>query len=540
MTAKGQYFSAFSLPAKRGEILASDGFPLATDRGVSLLYAEPKKFEKETGLIVDKIAPFLIEESEEEIGADKDFLIEEKKKRLAEKLKNSNLVWIPLQQRIEEEEKRAIESLQIAGLGFEDEHIRSYPEGTASAYFLGFVGKDNDGSEKGYFGLEGLYDLDLRGRSGLVRREKDAVGRPILMGFLEREEERDGRSLLTTIDRTVQFIAAQELEKALEKYGAVSGSVVVMEPETGAILGMVSLPTYDPETYFDFEEKIFPNPAVTDFYEPGSTFKVLVMAAALNEGVVDPETKCDQCAGPITIADYSIHTWNDEYYPESTATEILIHSDNVGMVFVGQALGKGKLFEYLERFGFGQLTGVDLQDDTSPALRPREKWGEIDLATASFGQGIAVSPLQMVRAVGAIANNGEMVKPFLAKGVLDQEKLTDIKLENKKRVISPKTASTMTQMMVEAVEQGETKWIKPIGFTIAGKTGTAQIPVAGHYDEEKTIASFVGFAPAKDSRFVMLVTLREPSSSPWGAETAAPLWFNITRRLLIYFGIPPR
>jgi len=211
------------------------------------------------------------------------------------------------------------------------------------------------------------------------------------------------------------------------------------------------------------------------------------------------------------------------------------------MVFVAKSLGKEKLMSYIRNFGFGQLTGVDLEEEASPLLREAKEWREIDLATASFGQGIAVTPLQMLRAVGVLANDGWLMEPKMVKEILGAGgESVVVKPKKSRQVIGSDAAHVITEMMINAVDNGEAKWAKPKGYRIAGKTGTAQIPVAGHYDETKTIASFVGFAPADNPRFVMLVTLREPSSSPWGSETAAPLFFTIAKDLFLYMGIPPQ
>ncbi len=526
--AEGQHWISFEIPAQRGEILASDGSPLAANQEAFLVFASLPDIDQEPQIIAEKLAPLLDPENEATMSS-----------LLKERLSRRDLVWVPLKHKVSREVVDQIEALKIKGLGFEEEQTRFYPEGSSSAHLLGFVGSDANGQEKGYFGLEGYYDLELKGRPGLLRREKDATGKPILVGEVKKEKERQGRTLVTTIDRTVQFIIGEKLKEGLARYGAVSGTVVVMEPKTGAILGMTSLPTYDPAKFFDYDKSLYPNPAVASSFEPGSTFKVLVMAAALNEGVVKPETRCDQCSGPRVISGYTIKTWNEKYFPNSTLTEVIQHSDNVGMVFVAEKLGIEKMFDYLQKFGLGQLTGVDLEDETSPKLRAKEDWKPIDLATASFGQGVALTPLQMVRAVASIANGGNLMKPYLVKQVISEEGKTEIQPKLDRQVIKPATALVVTEMMVNAVEQGEAKWAKPPGYRIAGKTGTAQIPVAGHYDEGKTIASFVGFAPADEPKFVMLVTLREPTTSPWGSETAAPLWFDIAKELFTYYGIQP-
>lgn len=525
--AQQQYWVSFEIPAQRGKILASDGFPLTTNKESFLAFASLPDLKQEPLKVAESLAPIL---------SDK---ISEITSMIEQRLSRKDLVWVPLKHKISSEAKEAIEKLNLSGIGFEKEMSRSYPEGSGSAHLLGFVGSDLNGQEKGYFGLEGFYDLELKGRPGVLRREKDASGKPILVGEVKSEDKKDGRDIITNIDRSVQLLIEEKLNEGMRRYGAISGSIVVMNPKTGAILGMVSLPNYDPQNYSQFEKTLYPNPIIASSYEPGSTFKVVVMAAALNEGVVDPETRCDQCSGPRQFGEYTIKTWNEKYYPNSTMREVIQHSDNVGMVFVAEKLGKDKLVDYLAKFGFGELTGIDLQEESSALLRPQKEWREIDQATASFGQGIAITPIQMLMAVGAIANQGQLMRPQMVKEVIGEQGPIEIKPEAKNKVISPAAARLMTEMMVNAVDNGEAKWAKPSGFKIAGKTGTAQIPVAGHYDKDKTIASFVGFAPAYNTKFVMLVTLQEPKTSPWGSETAAPLWFDIAKELFLYYGISP-
>jgi stage V sporulation protein D (sporulation-specific penicillin-binding protein) len=538
--AEGQHQISFEIPAKRGEILAKDGFPLAASQEAYLVFASLPDLEKPAAEIASQLAPLLAQENEATPGGEKNLEADQlaQENLVKERLSRTDLNWVPLAHKISHDLKTKIEALNLAGIGFEEEEKRSYPEGSSSAHLLGFVGQDIDGRDQGYFGLEGYYNLELKGRTGLVRREKDALGRPILVGQVEDEAEQTGRDLLTTLDRSVQYIIEKDLADGLKRYGAASGSVVVMAP-TGAILGMAALPGYEPGQYWQYDSKLYPNPNVAFAYEPGSTFKIAVMSAALNEKVVKPESKCDRCTGPRVINDYVIKTWNEVYYPESTMIEVIQHSDNVGMVFVGEKLGKEKMIEYLKKFGLGEKTGIDLEDELVPALRTAEKWSQIDVATASFGQGIALTPLQMTRIAAVIANNGQLVQPYVVQEIKSEEKTIEFGPKVEREVITPATARIMTEMMVNAVEKGEAKWAKPPGYRIAGKTGTAEIPVAGHYDEEKTIASFVGFAPADDPKFVMLVTLREPTTSPWGSETAAPLWFEISQELFNYFGLLP-
>jgi len=379
----------------------------------------------------------------------------------------------------------------------------------------------------------------LSGKPGYLSRESDARGVPILSGELSETSAIGGVDLVTHIDKSIQINIEKKLLDGLEKYGAVAGSVVVMDPSSGAILGMSSYPSYDPADYTEFGNEYFRNPVVSDSFEPGSIFKVLVMSAGLDADAVEPDTKCDICDRSLKVAEYYIRTWNNEYREDATMLDVIVHSDNVGMAFVGQKLGADSLYDYLDKFGIGQTTGIDLQGEGTPSLRDKGTWNVVDLATTSFGQGIAATPIQIIRAIGAIANDGVLVTPQSVDKLEGEGWSEDIKPEIGEEVVTKSTADEMTAMMVEAAKEGEAKWTHLRGFNIAGKTGTAQIPIAGHYDEEKTIASYIGFAPADDPKFIMLVTLREPSSSPWASETAAPLWYSIAKDLFLHFGVQP-
>lgn len=526
--AENQYFTDAKIDAVRGNIYFLDGSPVASSNPSFTLFGLPKVIKHQEKLDSSyRLAKILATEDIDSLA--KDYI---------EKL-SRDLYWVKLADNVSPEQKKQIEELNIAGIGFEQTATRFYPEGSSSAHFLGFLGRDEKGANKGYFGLEGFYDGELKGISGLIRHEKDALGLPILIGDFLTNQAKKGKDLHLSIDRSVQFIAEEKLKAGIEKYGAKAGLVVIMDPKTGEILSLASFPNYDPASYFTYPKEYFKNPVVADQYEPGSTFKVLVMAAAMNEDVVKTDTTCEICSGPISLGGFTIRTWNNRYYPDTSMKDVIIHSDNTGMVFVGQKLGKDKFYSYLENFGFGQATGIDLQDESSPDLRPKEGWREIDLATASFGQGIAVTPIQMVRAVAAIANGGNLMEPHIVRKIQDERGSFEIKPKMIKQVIKDSTAAQIKEMMVAAVEEGEAKFFKIPGFKIAGKTGTAQIPVAGHYEADKTIASFVGFAPADNPKFVMLVRYDEPSASVFGSETAAPTFFEIAKELFIYYKIPP-
>lgn len=540
--AKRQHQALQEITPKRGQILASDGFPLATSKNSWLVWASPPSLSKTPGEIAEELASVLL--AEEFTGSDaaelKREAIKKEKARIYDRLTKENAAWVPLKRKVPLTVKEQVEKLGISGLGFDFEEDRLYPEASMAAHLLGFVGSDSAGQPKGYFGLEGYYDLSLTGVSGESISEKDASGRPILIGINRTIQATDGVSLVTHIKRSTQFVVEEKLSEALSKYGAKEGTVIIMDPKTGGILAMTSKPAYEPGNYSEHDKDLFINPAVGKSFEPGSIFKILVMAAALDTKVVEPDTKCDDCDGPKKVDKYTIATWNNEYHPDSTMTDVIKNSDNVGMIFVGEKLGLDRLYDYLVKFGIGKPTNVDLQDEASAFLRPKNKWSNVDLATATFGQGIAVTPLQMLRVAAAIANKGVLVVPQVVDKLKTDTWEEDIKPKDEGRVISEKAAYEITKMMVNAVDNGEAKWAKPQGFSIAGKTGTAQIPVSGHYDEEKTIVSFVGFAPADDPAFVMLVTLREPESSPWGSETAAPLWFSIAKEIFPLLSISPR
>ncbi|HOX96052.1 MAG TPA: penicillin-binding protein 2 [Candidatus Woesebacteria bacterium] len=513
--ASKQHETTTYLEAKRGNILDFEGNILAGTKNLYHLYVYKPQLEISDNDLVEKLIENLDKDPEATTDSDiRSYL----KDRLS---LDSN--WVSLQHYVSPDAKDRIEKLNIVGLGFEDEFVRYYPESSMSAHILGFVGQDISGEEQGYFGLEGYGDRLLKGRGGKIRTEQDAKGNPILIGNYQFLHTIEGKPITTTISKKIQYLTENMLKEGLAKYQAQAGNVIVLETKTGKIRAMASFPNYDPGKFSEYPNTYYKNPNVADLFEPGSIFKVLIMAAGLNEKLVTPDTQCDICSGPLVIGKYAIKTWNEVYHPNSSMTDVIINSDNTGMVFVARKLGKEKFVEYLKNYGLGEKTGIQQQEEVSGSLRDAKEYGDIDLATNSFGQGIAVTPIQMIAAVNTIANGGNYIKPTVIEG--ETGKL--------RRVLTPESVSDMTQIMVQAVDRGESKWAKPQGISIAGKTGTAQIPIEGHYDPEKTIASFVGFFPANDPQYTMLVTLREPQTSPWGSETAAPLWFSIAKQLML-------
>jgi len=513
-----QSTESLALHPKRGDILFSDRFPIATNNVNYLIYANPKVIS-DVGLYSKKLSEIL--------GYDE----ASTSARI-----NQDLYWVRLGL-VDYKKKDEIDKLALNGIGSQIETSRYYPEASMAAHVVGFVGKNDKGEDQGYLGLEGYYDRQLKGKEGRLYVIKDALGNPIVTDVRE-EKKVDGRALLTTIDRTVQFIADEALKTGIKRYEAEGGSIIVMEPSTGKILAMSSVPKFSPQKYYEYEQDLYQNPAISRVYEPGSTFKILIMGAAINEGLVDPDTKCAICSGPVEVGGFTIKTWNDKYHPNATMTEVIQNSDNIGMVFVAQKLGIKKMYQYINQFGLGDLTGIDLQGEVSVNLRREAEWLPIDLATSSFGQGISVTPIQLIAAVSSIANGGYLVKPYVIEKIFE-ENGDEIKIDSKKKnkVLSSKAAEVMTWMMVNAVEKGDSKWITLGNIPVAGKTGTAQIPVAGHYDPNQTIASFVGFFPADNPKIAMLVLVDRPKTSIYGSETAAPIFFSVAKDLAQYYNI---
>lgn len=531
-TARAQYEFGQKISAPRGNILASDGSWLAARSEIWKVHAWIPDVE-DIGRTADILAPYFVEDESNR----SDLLAEAG--RIKELLSREDVSWVPLKTRLTKEVKTSIEELDLPGIGFEPEENRIYPESSVAAHLLGFVGKNDMGESLGYFGLEGYYNLPLSGKPGFLEGERDALGSTILSGASSEISAIEGVDLKTHINKALQISVDKKLLEGIEKYGAKGGSAIIMDPKTGAILAASAFPSFDPKTYYDFSNENFKNPFVSDSFEPGSIFKVIVMAAGLDAGVIKPDTKCDICDRPLKIDKYEIETWNRQYKADSTMTEVLKNSDNVGMAYVANHLGADRFYDYLDSFGIGRATNIDLQGEINGTLRKKGTWGDIDVATVSFGQGVAVTSVQMLKSVAIIANGGVEVTPQVVDRLEAPGWEEDIEPVLGKRVLSEDAARDITAMMVEAAENGESKWTKLRGFKVAGKTGTAQIPIAGHYDAENTIASFIGFAPANDPKFVMLVTLRQPQTSTWASETAAPLWYTIAHDLFMHFGIQP-
>ena len=543
--AEQQHWSYTELTAGRGRIFSQDGFPLVINIRNYLLYAEPKNIadaENAAGRIIPLIFP-----SENETMSDKER--KDAEEQLKDKL-STGQAWVPIAHGLSPDQKQRIEDLKIEGLGFTPETDRFYPEGQLAAHLLGFLGSDETGNKRGYYGLEGYYDGDLRGRSGELAEELGATGETILSGGFREVAPNDGSDLVLTINRSIQFMVEEKLEKAVNQYGAKSGTVIIMDPKTGAVLASASFPAYNPARYNEVfqsgEEaanpadvlipKSFLDPAISITYEPGSVMKAVTMAAALDTGLITPKTEFND-SGPLKVSDYYIHTWNNQYHGRENMVEVLQHSCNIGAAWVGLKLGAANLREYLIRFGLDTTTKIDLEGETTGITRSLLEWQAIDVATAAFGQGLTVTPIRLVSIFSAIANDGLMMRPYVITEIRHPKETIKLRPREERRVISSVSSKTLVDMLTAAVEGGEAKFYVLKRYLIAGKTGTAQIPKEGGYAKE-TNTTFVGFL-SKAPKFVMLTKLEEPTASIYAAETAVPLWMEIAADLINFYGIPP-
>jgi len=432
------------------------------------------------------------------------------------------------------------EKLAIKGLGFSEKAYRFYPEGNVGANLLGFVGFVGD-QERGRYGLEEYFDQELYGRSGSIKVERDAKGQAIIINDREYLKPENGADLILTINHSIQFMACQKLNEAVIKYGADGGSVIIMEPQTGAILAMCSNPDYDGNNYQNVENiQDFTNPAVFSQYEPGSIFKVLTMAMALDQGKVTPQTTYDD-TGRVEIVDYKIENSDHQANGLQTMTEVLEKSLNTGAIFAMRQVGPDMFSDYVKAFGFGEKTGLELTGESKGDIKNllNKPIHELYAATASFGQGLSVTPIQMVSAFSAIANKGVLMKPHLVKEIVKPD---GSKIETKpqmiRQVISEKVATMLGGMMVNVVENGHGKRAAAKGYYVGGKTGTAQVASRGGYEKNINIGSFAGFAPVDDPKFVMLVRIDRPRNVEWAESSAAPLFGQLAEYMLNYWQVP--
>lgn len=515
--AEAEHQDELVIPPHRGEIRDREGHLLAADVIQYDISASPKIIS-DPYATADRLYRLL--------GVPRDELL---------KNLTSDSTWVPLAKGASQAVGETIIEWDIVGLQAEPRAKRVYPEGDMGAHLLGFVNTNGNG----FYGVEGFYDDMLRGKAGLQTGERSPFGEIIPLGPSHYVPPIGGAMLYLTVDRSIQHMIEGELQMAVKAYGAQGGSVVVLEPETGAILGMASYPAYDPNNYNASDEHLFFDPVVSQQYEPGSVFKVVTMAAGLDAGAIGPEgTVYD--GGSIEVGGRVIFNWDRQAHETVDMTDVLAKSLNVGIAQVAVALGKDRFYTYLKRFGFGRLTEADLSSEGPGTMKtPKDAdWHESDLGTNSFGQGIAVTPIQIAVAVGAVANEGLLMKPHIVNRVVDSEREVEVKPVVVRRVVSQETATTLTKMLVEALKRANSEALVP-GYEIAGKTGTAEIPVPGGYHPTLTLASFAGYLPADDPQVLVLVIIDRPTTSRWGNTTAAPTFKRIAEQLVVILNIPP-
>ncbi|HSO60481.1 MAG TPA: penicillin-binding protein 2 [Desulfobacterales bacterium] len=444
-------------------------------------------------------------------------------------------VWIKRQATPKEVE--AVRQLRLPGIEFVAEASRFYPNRTLAAQVIGFTGMDGRGLE----GVEFFYDSHLRGTDTSVKVLRDALGN----GFQSEpaaDTDGSGKNLILTLDQTVQFITETALKEALESTRARSGMAVVMEPKTGALLALAVAPTFNPNAYDDFKKPVWRNRAITDPFEPGSTLKIFVAAAALEFTSLSPQTTFNCENGSYRIGKHTVH--DVHRYGVLSLQDIIKFSSNIGAAKIGEKVGPENLHQMLRLFGFGQKTGIDGPSETTGLLMLPKKWANIDTAAISFGHGISVSAVQLITAVSAIANDGVLMKPRIVQAATDKQGqvLQQFPPEEIRRTISRRTAQTLKEILQAAMLPGGTGVQASLeGYTAAGKTGTARkIDDSGQYANDRHVASFIGFAPVENPRIAVLVVIDEPKGQIYGGAVAAPVFKKIAQSTLNYLNVPPK
>jgi len=516
-----QHLKEWIVLPKRGALFDRAGEPLALSMESQSVYARPHRVQDPEQLSqgLARILNLRAADVKQKLTSDKPF------------------VWIKRQVASPEAEK--IQALNPTGIGMFYEPNRYYPQNQLAGQLIGFVGRDSEGLE----GLELKYNDYIRGEAGSSVTERDALGRRVLVQGVEGLRIPPGSDVHLTLNTSIQHIGEKELEATVLKYRAKSGVAIVMEPFTGEVLALANYPAFDPNNYSKQSADQRRNRAVTDSFEPGSTFKTILAAAALEEGVVGKEDLfyCEMGKYPYAgkvIHDTHPHGW-------LSFAKILQVSSNIGFTKVAQKLKKDRYYRYIEKFGFGQVTGIDVPGEVPGLLRRAESWSAIDLATHAFGQGISATPLQMVTAYAAIANGGFLMRPYVTRRVVSPqgEIVLEIQPHVVRRVISEKTARSLASILKDVTNEGGTGVMANVdGFEVAGKTGTAQKAdlVHGGYAAKKRVASFVGFVPANDPRLVALVLIDEPEVNVYGGVVAAPAFRNIAQAALRHLAVAPQ
>lgn len=516
---------------QRGEIFFRDArngaeYPAAVNAKEYLVYAVPAEIKKEAVVaMADKLTGVLA-------------LTEEEKKMVLEKISKGNDPYESLTKKVSEEKMGELKALALEGIYFTPEDRRFYPEGNLAANVLGFYGYDNQGNPMGSYGIEGYWEKELAGKSGLLLGEKGALGSWITLAGRTTMEAENGADFVLTVDRALEHQACERLRQGFKEYKAKSASLVMMDPLTGAVLAMCSLPDFDPNNYSQAAgAAVYNNTAIFTPYEPGSVFKPITMSIGLDLELVTPNTTfTDPCVKKI--AGFEIKNARGKCYGTASMTSVLENSINTGAMWVEEKIGGERFKKYVEKFGFGQKTGLGLDTEAPGDMRSLSKKGEIWGAVGAFGQGFMVTPLQMAVAYSALANGGELPKPYIvAERRWPNGRIERTKPEMIERVISDRASKLVTGMLVSVVESGHSKGSQIGNYYLAGKTGTAQIAGKGGYTDE-TNHTFVGFGPAASTPRVVLIVKYEEPNRPWADSTAGPVFKDVMKFALSYLGAP--
>lgn len=513
--AKQQHIKVEDIQVRRGIIFDREGRQLALNLELDSLYCEPDSMQLDKkGL--KKLAFAMAKEPKAILT------------RIPEKGK---FAWI--ERKLDPDIAEKVRYLNIKGIGLMNEAKRVYPKGRLASHIVGSVGVDNQALE----GVELHFDQYLKTRGGKVFLEKDAGGRTLSSGV---DKEAKGNNIVLTIDEGLQGIVEREIEKAMVQWRAAAASVIMMDPFTGEILALANRPSYDPNNpgnAKDFEKR---NRAITDYYEPGSTFKIVAGVGALEENIVKPHTLFDVSRGSIEVGGKTIRDVHK--YGVLTFKEVIQKSSNVGTIMIGMKLGKERIYKYEKLLGIGEKTGIDLPGEVSGLMLPPERWSGTSLGAIPIGQEVAVTPLQILRAYSAIANGGFLVRPHVVSEIISPEgQLLFSFMDNeKKRIISPGTAGMFKEILKSVVEGGTGERASVEGEEVAGKTGTAQMidPKTKRYSREKYVSSFVGFVPVDNPRFALIVVVYEPKGQIYGGVVASPVFRDIANQAFSYLNIP--
>lgn len=516
--AQQEHLTSFSIEGERGNIYDRNLKKLVVNVDVQSLFAIPPKIEnpREAALKISLILNLETKEVLDKLNQKRPF------------------VWI--KRKLNETEVEEIKKLNLEGLDFLKESKRFYPQKYLASNLMGFVGIDNQGLE----GLELFFDQELKGLPGLVVLERDASGDEIPLSIKELNTHRDGNSIVLTIDEVIQYITEEALDKAFQKYKAKAGVAIVVEPKTGEVLAIAVRPSYDPNYFNKYALDLWRNLAITNTYEPGSTFKIVTIATALEEGLAKLDDQF-YCKG---WTNYNGHIFHDIHqHGSQNLTDIVKNSCNIGVIQVGTRLEQKVFEKSIRRFGFGTLTEINLPGEVNGLIRSSKDWSKISLASISIGQEISVTPIQLIMAISAIANRGTLMKPLIVKEILDsnQNSVKVFKPKPVRQVVSVETALTMTKILEQVVIDGTGMEAKLDEYQVAGKTGTGQIFdfATGKYSNSAYTSFFVGYVPAENPKISILILLDQPKGSYYGGTVAAPVFKEIASKVLSYLSIPP-